>query len=49
MYSNTGRHAPGPLVTKAIPGNPDNFPAASAILEAPASCLQVMTLFFFII
>ena len=32
--------APGPLVTKAIPGRPVSLPSASAMIEAPPSCLH---------
>ena len=33
--------APGPRVTKAMPGLPVNFPYASAMLEAPPSWRQM--------
>ncbi len=35
--------APGPRVTKQIPGRPVSLPSASAMLAAPASWRQVTT------
>ena len=32
--------APGPRVTRQIPGRPVSFPYASAMFAAPASCRQ---------
>ena len=36
--------APGPRVTKQIPGSPVNLPQASAIIEAPPSWRQITVL-----
>ena len=36
--------APGPRVTKQMPGSPVILPQASAIIEAPPSCRQMMVL-----
>ena len=35
--------APGPRVTKQMPGRPVSRPAVSAIIAAPASCRQTVT------
>jgi hypothetical protein len=35
--------APGPRVTKQMPGMPVALPAASAIMAAPPSCRQIVT------
>ena len=35
--------APGPRVTKQMPGRPVSRPSVSAIIAAPASCRQTVT------